>query len=290
MPPDPDERVTRPMTPVPPHARRPRWRSAVAALALAAGGLAACSSGQGSIAIGDGARVTVDRPEGEGPHPVVLHVPGGGWQEVEASPGREAFGLSAAVEEGWAVVTVRYPTGGGVTAPDQVAAVARALAWVRDAPDQALDGPVVASGHSAGAHLLALAVAQVAPAERPDHLLLVAGVYDLAGDVRASPSLQPGLERVLGCSDAACPGGPAVEPIEAVGPALPPTTLVHGRRDVVTPPDGSVRYAEALSAAGVPADLHLVDGGGHLGAGTDAEVRRVLTDVLDQLRDARSSR
>lgn len=290
MPPDPDQRVTRPMPPVPSHPRRPRRTSVVVALALAATALAACSSGPGSIAIGEGARVSIDRPEGDGPHPVVLHVPGGGWDAVDASPGREAFGLSAAVEEGWAVVTVRYPTGDDVTAPEQVAAVGRALAWVRTVQDQDLDGPVVASAHSAGAHLLALAVAGLDAAARPDHVVLVAGVYDLADDVRASAMLRPGLERVLGCSDAACPAGAELEPIRVVDPSLPPTSLVHGRRDVVTPAAGSVRYAAALKAAGVPTDLHLVDGGAHLGAGTDAEVRRVLADVLGQLRDARSSR
>jgi len=237
--------------------------------------------------------VSVEAPPGPGPHPVLLHVPGGGWATLDPSPVGRAFGHDQALEQGWAVATVGYPTGPDVTARDQVAAVLAALRWVRG-----LGGPMVASGHSAGAHLLATAVGQAAPADRPDALVLVAGVYDLAGDVRSSPMLVPGLAEGFGCHDGACPGTEDLEPRRAAAADLPPTVLVHGRADHITPAAGSERYAAALVAAGAPVELHLVEAGRHRGHGTDAAARRALADLLaevlgggaDQARDARSNR
>jgi acetyl esterase/lipase len=245
----------------------------------------------GAVSVGAGGWVAITAPEGEGPHPVLVHVPGGGWASLDDEPFAAAFGHDDARAAGWAVATVGYPVGPGVTAADQVAAVAAALEWLRTSESVTGPGaPVVATAHSAGAHLLALATAEVAPVARPDRLVLVAGVYDLAEDVRSSPLLGPGLDQALGCRVDACAGGPELEPIRRVGPDLPPTVLVHGSADRVTPAAASARYADALRAVGVPVGWHLVDGGFHRGEVTDAAVRSVVDDVLAQVRTDRSSR
>lgn len=244
------------------------------------------------VSLAGGGWVTLERPEGDGPHPVLLHVPGGGWASLDPTPVRAAFGQDRALDQGWAVATVGYPTGGGVTADDQVAAVGAALRWATGpgAAELGLGGPVVASGHSAGAHLLSLATSRAQPAERPEALVLVAGVYDLADDVRSSPLLGRGLATAFGCRDGSCPAAEHLEPLRAVAGDLPPAVLVHGRADQVTPPAGSERYAAALAAAGVATELQLVDAGRHRRQGTDAAVRLALAQVLAQARDARSSR
>ena len=291
------------MSPAPPIPHRLHWW-AVLAVALATVGLVSAVAPGGEhagaterspdaarpVSIGSGAWAVVEAPDGPGPHPVLLHVPGGGWQSLDDTPVGTAYGHEDAAQRGWAVVTIGYPTGPDVTAHEQVAAVRAALGWVRgpEGVRLGLGGPVVGTAHSAGAHLLALATLG-AGTERPDHLVLAAGVYDLAGDVRASPMLRPGLASALGCTELGCTGG-ELEPARHVAPDLPPVVLVHGAADRITPAAGSDRYAQALRAAGAAVDLRIVDGGRHRGERTDAAVRQAVLEVIDQLRTARSSR
>jgi acetyl esterase/lipase len=47
-------------------------------------------------------------------------------------------------------------------------------------------------------------------------------------------------------------------PITHVTPTYPPTLLLHGTADQIVPPSASMRMYEALTNAGVPADLHMV--------------------------------
>jgi len=54
-----------------------------------------------------------------------------------------------------------------------------------------------------------------------------------------------------------------MSPIEHVAPGLPPFLLVHGTADTIVPYDQSERMLKKLQAAGVPAQLVTVEGGGH---------------------------
>jgi predicted esterase len=119
--------------------------------------------------------------------------------------------------------------------------------------------------------------------------VLVAGIYDLAADVRASPLLSLGLRRAFGCGPQGCPPSELLLPATWVDPSDPPVTLVHGTGDRVAPTDGSVRFADALRAAGVPVSLEIVPGG-HRGTEVDAAVRQALADARDQRGRASSSR
>lgn len=231
-------------------------------------------------------RVSLDVaiPDGDGPHPVVVHVPGGGWISHDDHEVDRAFGLTDAWEDGWAVVSVRYRVAGqGVGAADQAGDVAAALEWVEGGGDgRGLAGPVLAMGHSAGAHLLALAVAG-GGAPAPEALVLVSGIYDLADDVRGSPMLQGGLRAAFGCAPACPPGAARLQPAAVVDGDEPPTTLVHGTGDEIAPLAGSQRFEQALRAAGVPVRLVAVDGAAHRDGELDEAVRDALSEVRDQL-------
>ena|GEM_PF-516032 len=56
---------------------------------------------------------------------------------------------------------------------------------------------------------------------------------------------------------------------------LPPVALIHSRSDDVVPFQQSERLAAALAAAGVPHELHLLEGGGHYLLAEDAEARLI---------------
>ena len=49
-----------------------------------------------------------------------------------------------------------------------------------------------------------------------------------------------------------------------MGARTPPTSIVHGEQDTLTPLAGIRRYAEAMAALGLRCDLHLYPGVGHL--------------------------
>jgi acetyl esterase/lipase len=155
---------------------------------------------------------------------------------------------------------------------------------------QAFERPLLGMGHSAGAHLLALAVTRADPDQRPDALLLAGGIYDFGLQVRRSRLLQDGLREAIGCDERSCPGAEALSPATWVAPGLPPTVLVHGLADRVTPADGTTKFAEALRSAGVDVTVRMVDGGRHRNDRTDAAVAAALADLRDQLGEERSSR
>lgn len=135
-------------------------------------------------------RLDVYAPKGPGPHPVLLFVHGGGWrlgdrQQLGGNYVKIGRRLAA---QGVVALIISYRLAPRFKHPAQIRDVARAIAWARQHvaeyggdPDQ-----LFAMGHSAGAHLVALAacdprwLAEVN--ESPAHLKGVIGVsgpYDL---------------------------------------------------------------------------------------------------------------
>jgi acetyl esterase/lipase len=93
-------------------------------------------------------------------------------------------------------------------------------------------------GFSAGGHLAAMMAMVSTPRNRPDFLVLV----------------YPAIPQRIEASGPSAPG---------VSAATPRTFLVHADDDKSAPPDGSVRFYQALKKANVPAELHIYAHGGH---------------------------
>jgi len=55
-----------------------------------------------------------------------------------------------------------------------------------------------------------------------------------------------------------------LSPARHVGSATPPTSIVHGERDALTPLAGVKQYCAALAKLGRSCDLHVYPGLGHL--------------------------
>lgn len=107
-------------------------------------------------------RLDVYAPRGPGPHPVVVFVHGGGWvlgdrQQVGGNYPQLGRRLAG---QGIVAMVISYRLGFSYRHPAQVDDVARALSWALSHAAEYGGDPnaVFAMGHSAGAHLVALAL------------------------------------------------------------------------------------------------------------------------------------
>ncbi|MFN3304686.1 MAG: alpha/beta hydrolase [Roseateles sp.] len=208
----------------------------------------------------------VDRPNGT----AVILCPGGGYSFLSSN--REGLQYAA-----WLSTL-------GVTSfilknrlqewghPAPLQDVLRAIRLVRSrAAEFGVDpGRIGVMGSSAGGHLAASAstlfdhadgrtgAALDAVSARPDFAVLVYPVITMldpaahAGSRQALLGPNPGPELLTLLS---------VE--RQVTAATPPTLLLHTQRDPAVPVDNSLLYYQALTRAGVPAELYVFEQGGH---------------------------
>jgi acetyl esterase/lipase len=142
-----------------------------------------------------------------------------------------------------------------VTPLDAIGDACAAMHWTRArAPELGLSGRIAGYGVSAGGHVVA-ATATIGCADHtagPDALLLWSPALDLAND-------RWFVTKLLG---RATPGD--LSPARHVGTTTPPTSIVHGERDILTPLAGVMRYCAALTELGRICDVHAYPGVGHL--------------------------
>jgi arylformamidase len=104
--------------------------------------------------------------------PLFVFVHGGYWQALSAA---ESFFLAAdLVPAGWAYAAIEYTLAPRASLDEMVAECSEALARLPTAGRS-----VVLVGHSAGAHLVAMAALTSRPPVPIDRVVLVSGVFDL---------------------------------------------------------------------------------------------------------------
>jgi acetyl esterase/lipase len=185
----------------------------------------------------------------------ILLFHGGGWSVGEPEWTFDAARRFAA--RGMVAIPVEYRLSqGDVTPIEALEDVCAAFAWTRaHAKDLGIDPRRVAGyGVSAGGHLVACAATIGCPTEgsRPDALLLWSPALDLAGDGWFQRKLQ-------GRASAA-----DYSPAQHVKATTPPTSIVHGARDTLTPLAGAKRYCSELVQAGGTCELNVYEDVGHL--------------------------
>ena len=208
--------------------------------------------------------ITLYLPEDKGNGTAVLVIPGGGY-EVEAVY-HEGYEIAAALARTGAVAAVmkyRLPIRETSTHPELApsADVRQALALLRDRQEELGFGAVKfgVMGFSAGSHLAATVSVNrhPEPSKNPDFSMLVYGVS------RLTPENRKWLEDTLYHRPLTEQELANEKLLERIDSDTPPAFLVHALDDEVCHFSESTRYAEALTAHGVDAELHLFAHGGH---------------------------
>ncbi|MGD9961980.1 flavin-containing monooxygenase [Nocardioides sp.] len=214
------------------------------------------------------------RPDQEGPHPVVVYLPGGGW--VLDDPWSEGFCRDLAARAGVAVLEVAYRRAPEAPFP---AAVLDAYAATRFASERAVElggipGQVAIAGWGAGANLAAV-VAQMArdAADAPDIgvQVLINPITDVTAIAEGSQAQEgeygPRAESVnwlvhhyAGTQDLRDPRISPARSTSLVG--LAPAVVVTSEFDSLR--SQGEDYADALEEAGVP--VHRIAARGHVHA------------------------
>jgi acetyl esterase/lipase len=238
---------------------------------------------------------TAPRAAGAGPATAVIVLPGGGYQRLAV----EKEGIAAArwlVERGADAFILRYRFGPRYHHPAPLLDVRRAIRMVRArakelgvAPDR-----IGVWGFSAGGHLASAAATLFDDGDpnaadpidrqssRPDFAILSYPVIFM----REGPTTHAGSRHMLLGDQPPAALGEELSTETRVGPRTPPTFLFHTNEDHSVPAENSVAFYLALRAAGVPAELHIYQSGGH-GVGLhpdDAELATWTDRLADWLR------
>jgi acetyl esterase len=202
-------------------------------------------------------------PEGTQPatkRPAILLFHGGGW--VAGSAEWTFKGARRYASLGLVALAIDYRLSEGKITPiDALADTCAAFRWVRQHADELnVDRKRVAGdGVSAGGQLVAAAGSCGCPGEaasgasgKPDVLVLWSPALDLASDGWFRRLLQ-GL------------GNPEdYAPAMHAGASTPPTSIVQGDKDTLTPLAGAKQYCDRVVKAGGICELNVYPGVGHL--------------------------
>ena len=234
-------------------------------------------------------------PEGQA-HPVLVFVHGGGWEEY----GKELFALVAMrlVPENIVVVIPDYTLYPDAGYEQMVSEVAAALSWTLENIQDYGGDPqrVVVAGHSAGGHLVGMAVMDPRFLSAYGHssdelcaMIGLSGVYDVQAQYDfglGKGSDAATMLAVMGGEDNLY----TASPISYVRPSLPPILLIHGDEDKTVPMRITIDFYGALQTAmaqreeRAPPQIKIYFGAGHSDYLFDLllpERSRLVADMAD---------
>lgn len=242
-------------------------------------------------------RADVFTPPGGAPPgaPGVVIVHGGGWRDGDRTQLR-GYGIQLA-RRGFVAAAIEYRLLAEAPWPAQIHDVKAAIRWMRASASTLGIDPdrIVITGNSAGGHLSLLAAGTPGLPEfegdggHPGVSTAVAATLAFypvtrfltaAGSPLSFQGEQGPVESTF--LFGAHPPAPVVRngsPIEHVSSDFPPALLIHGTHDVVVPPEHSTEMHAALTAAGVPAELHLFAEQPH-GFDADGRFSRLCAETM----------
>lgn len=229
-------------------------------------------------------QLNIARPkEGSGPFPAVVCIHGGGFR----AGSREGYNglILKLAQNGYVAATISYRLAPKYQFPAAVHDTKAAVRWVRaNANKYGIDpARIGVTGGSAGGHLVAfLGVTADVPEfegdQNPGQSSRVSCVVDFYGpsDFTKSYGKSVDAAQVLplwlgGDLTTARQKHVRSSPLYWVTPDAAPTLCIHGTKDPYVHHEQSEWLVDKLKAAGVEAELKLLEGAGHGFKGADAE-------------------
>ncbi|ANH83085.1 hypothetical protein A8C56_20750 [Niabella ginsenosidivorans] len=196
--------------------------------------------------------------------PVIVFFHGGSWSEGQPSWHFQACRNYAA--KGWIACSVEYRIyGSQSTLPFAAVMDARsAIRWLREhANEFGIDtSRIVATGNSAGGHLVLATALATDWNEKSDHLqfspvpnvlLVNSGVYDLTDEKTAWIRKELKDKNLV----------KGISPNNLVRKHQPPMLLIHSKADKNVPYESAEKFLSLMQSAGNPVILKSLDEGGH---------------------------
>jgi acetyl esterase/lipase len=180
--------------------------------------------------------------------PMVIYVHGGGWHEGDRGAAMHPWLNPFLVSHGYVTASVTYRLSGEARWPAPLDDVRTALRWLREhAEELGADATRIGLwGHSAGAHLAAMAALTATADESVQAVALSA----CPADLRTRPLGTSDVVTWLSGPNPATADLGAASPLCHVHAGAPPFLLAHGTQDGVVPFENSERLRDALDAAG----------------------------------------
>ena len=206
------------------------------------------------------------------PTPAVVFIHGGGWSAGDKRGGAEFF--TRLLDFDYVVISLNYRLAPAFPYPAQIQDVKCAIRYLRaNAAAYGVDpARIGAMGTSAGAHLAAIlgvteAVAEWDTGPYLEQSSKVAAVVDFFGPADLTQPM-PGLtsairEEVFGATSPSDSVLAEASPVTYITPDDAPFLIIHGSLDDFVPVSQSEILLDRLLAAGVPAELVLVENGRH---------------------------
>jgi acetyl esterase/lipase len=219
---------------------------------------------------GDRERTKIDLyPAADRAAPCLVFLHGGYWQRNS----REVFAMlvEGVAAHGWSVAIPGYSLAPDASLTDIVTEISRSIDWLtKNGETYGISGPIVLSGWSAGAHLVAMALDHPHVAAG----LAISGVYDLG------PIRDTGLNNALKLTSAE---------VAALSPLRLPAVdkrldIAYGTAELPALVFDSIKLHEMRAAAGVPGKLFPIEGADHFSI--LGELRRpdgALVDIARRL-------
>jgi acetyl esterase len=218
-----------------------------------------------AVQLRPGLTADVAVPKGNGPHPVVVYLHGGGWIGGSSKTHRK-LGMQFA-EAGYLTINVDYrlapehPFPAGLE--DCLFAVKwtgeNAKRWNGDTSRLAVGGDS-AGGNLTAATLTTLAAEKYAGPAKPKAALLIYGVYDFPATMKREKagSIDGMVKAYAGAGYPTILEDPRVSPLRAVKPgALPPSFVICGTADPLLPETHSM--ADALKRADIRHEIVILE-------------------------------
>ena len=250
---------------------------------------------QANPTIGERGVVSVRLPAGAGPHPVVVGIHGGGWQNGDRCSYDWCWERLRPL--GVALVLCSHRPASTARFPGAYRDVVHVLRWLHDrGAEHGLDrGRCALFGCSSGGHLVSLLATRATDEERGiasiRAAISYAGVMDMTAWHHELMRLIPGSTTAADFMGADPTEDPdawrAASPLPHVHARVPPMLLIHGTEDAVVPVTQSrVMFAALRRAGHAPELLEVSDGHFAMNAACPGERKEFIreAEVLRFLR------